>query len=196
MAKNTKIVVADTPEELDAATRAVTPKIEDVPSSAPLTITDAGDEGRQHSLRELNEARKEIFDKQRGIFPAASEVRYESRIRISEAWQYNGVLAEAPAWVDRSWAAWDDGDGTRRILPGPALRVPSPTVPTGSKLCRRGDYVVRQEVTIALGLEPDIQVEVWPREEFERFFLPRKDGGEALAASGPPASPETKEALP
>jgi hypothetical protein len=62
----------------------------------------------------------------------------------------------------------------RKIPPGPALRVPMAHGRETEKLCRKGDYVVRQEVTIALGLDPDVRLEVWPKEEFEKFFLPTR----------------------
>ena len=131
------------------------------------------------SLNRLNELRRDVHAKQRSgvthplpTLPTGNLTRYESRIRIAEAWQYTGELASAPAWIDRSWAAWDDGDGSRPQ--GPALRVPTASSQTGDKLCRRGDYIVRQEVTLALGVDPDLQIEVWAKDEFERFFLPQR----------------------
>jgi len=101
-----------------------------------------------------------------------SGVRYESRITILEAFQYPGNLKNAPAWVDRNWTGYaSDYDALRGIEPGPALRVPTRR---GDEvvLCRPGDYVVQQEVVLAHGVEPDVLVEVWARESFEKNFIP------------------------
>lgn len=197
----TQVVVADTEAELDAATaaaarntpKATPPDLNDPnvareanpPGSGPPNIT-VGDytpgqpldvqnplQATPESLKNLNEQRRDVYDRQRGgpQFPNANTTRYESRIRIAEAWQYNGQLASAPGWVDRSWAAWGDADSLRGLEQGPALRVPTVGQVT-EKVARVGDYVVRQEVTIALGVEPDIQIEVWEKENFEKFFLP------------------------
>ena len=99
-------------------------------------------------------------------------VRYESRIRVLEAYQYPGNLKGAPEWVDRNWVGYNpDFDPLRNIEPGPALRVPTRG---GDEMawCRPGDYVVRQEVTLVHGIEPDIVIEVWARESFEKNFIP------------------------
>jgi len=98
---------------------------------------------------------------------------YHSRIAVQEAFQYTGNLTGAPSWIDRNWAAWDDGGQLQGQPAGPALRVPVPSSPYGEKLCRRGDYVVRQEVTMIEGVT-DVAIEVWPKDEFERLFIPRR----------------------
>jgi len=95
--------------------------------------------------------------------------RYVNRIQIVEAWQYRGTLRDAPDFIDRSWAAWDDTNA-EGITPGPALRVPNGR--DEPRLCRGGDYVVRQQITLIEGFTPDEVVEVWRREEFERLFMP------------------------
>jgi hypothetical protein len=105
--------------------------------------------------------------------PPTNTIRYVSRIRIVDAWQYLGALAEAPAFVDRNWAAWGDADPRRELPAGPALRVPTPGA-LAEKLARAGDYIVRQSVTLVEGLPPEEQIDVWPREDFERFFLPQR----------------------
>ena len=99
-----------------------------------------------------------------------SAVRYEGRIRILEAFQYHGTLKDAPSWVDRNWAAFADWDPLRGIEAGPALRVP--THRGDNALARQGDYVVRQEVVLTHDMPPDTQLEVWPRDQFERYFIP------------------------
>ena len=98
-----------------------------------------------------------------------SDVHYEARITIVDAWQYPGQLRAAPEWVDRNWVAYADWDPIREIEPGPCLRVPSTAgVHT---ICRVGDYVARQEVKITRELS-DIRVEVWNRDQFEKLFYP------------------------
>ena len=152
------------------------------------------------ALNVLNARRAKIHEQQRAanapprvpdVFPPNVHTRYESRIRIVEAWQYNGNLAEAPIFVDRSWAAWGDWDEERKIEPGPALRVPMQQGRETEKLCRKGDYVVKQEVRLTLTMAPDVVLEVWRREDFEKFFLPSGPlGGDDTAAAGQPAEDE------
>ena len=94
---------------------------------------------------------------------------YRQRIRVVEAWQYKGKLAEAPPWIDRNWAAWGDYDPVRGIQAGPAVRVPD--AGGYSSICRIGDFIVQEEVAITDHLN-DIRVTVWPRENFEKMFMP------------------------
>ena len=111
-------------------------------------------------------------------------VTYRSRISVVEAWRYPGQLAQAPQFIDRSWTAWAEAtiDGKPA---GPALRIPvtrsisGPPPIDGTKLCRIGDYVVRQNVTLVDGLEPEEHLDVWPKDDFERLFMPVK--GHSLA---------------
>ena len=111
-------------------------------------------------------------------------VTYRSRISVVEAWRYPGQLANAPSFIDRAWTAWADGDLYGRPS-GPALRIPvtrsisGPPPIDGFKLCRMGDYVVRQNVTLVDGLDPEEQLDVWPKDDFERLFMPVK--GQSLA---------------
>jgi hypothetical protein len=100
----------------------------------------------------------------------SGEIRYESRIRVLEAFQYPGNVTHAPAWIDRNWVGWGDWDPVRNIEAGPALRVP--TARGDVAIARPGDYVVKQEVILARGVPADIQVEVWNRDQFERNFIP------------------------
>lgn len=107
------------------------------------------------------------------IAPGAA-VRYQSRIHIVDAWQYAGSLGVAPAFVDRNWASWGEYDEHRKLPPGPALRVPTPG-PVAEKMCRVGDYVVKQSVTLAHGVPPEEHIDVWTREAFEQLFLPTQE---------------------
>lgn len=104
------------------------------------------------------------------IHPPAGEVRYESRIQILDAFQYPGSLVHAPPWVDRNWIGFGDYDQLRGIEPGPCLRVPLPSGVTA--LCRVGDYVCRQSVTLVQGNPAEIRLEVWDREQFVKLFVP------------------------
>ena len=149
----------------------------DQPESTPLAMS-------VFDANVINKAAQKKFDEHHPplegeiISPADSRVhagvqagvRYESRIRVLEAYQYPGHLKDAPGWIDRSWAAYSDFDPLRGIPAGPALRVP---LRNGDfAMARPGDYTVRQEVILAHGVRPDVQVEVWPKESFERTFIP------------------------
>lgn len=97
-------------------------------------------------------------------------VRYEGRIRIMEAFQYMGGLASAPEWIDRNWVGYGDHDDLRNIPAGPALRVP---LRSGNiAVARIGDYIVQQEVLLSAGMPTELRVEVWPKDDFEKNFLP------------------------
>jgi hypothetical protein len=98
-------------------------------------------------------------------------VRYEARIQILDAFQYPGGLRDAPGWIDRSWIGYaSDEDQLRDIPAGPCLRVP---VPSGDiAICRIGDFVAKQEIRMAPDLPGDIKIEVWPKEQFFKLFMP------------------------
>jgi hypothetical protein len=99
-----------------------------------------------------------------------STIHYESRIAIIEAWQYGGSVRSAPDFIDRNWVGFDER---------PILRVPLPARPDGEPaICRIGDYVVRQVVTLASGVPPEEKLEVWQQAEFERLFIPKRPGAE------------------
>lgn len=98
-----------------------------------------------------------------------SSVKYESRIKVLEAFRYPGSFRDAPQWVDRNWLAYGQYDPLRGIEPGPALSVP--TSSGVSVMARIGDYVVQQEFIIE-GERSVIQLEVWAADAFERTFMP------------------------
>ena len=105
---------------------------------------------------------------------AGSAPRYESRIRILDAWQYTGSVATAPAYVDRNWIGYaDDRDVARNLDPGPCLRVPLTPHPDERTvtICRVGDYVVHEEIVGDDGRLNE-RVEVWEQNQFKRLFLP------------------------
>jgi hypothetical protein len=114
-------------------------------------------------------------------------VTYQSRIRVIDAWQYGGNLKDAPDFVDRNWAGWDDT---------PILRVPHYARPDGEPvICRVMDYVVRQEVKLAEGMPTMERVEVWPKEEFERLFIPHRINGEDPAKASGPKAPSPMQSM-
>jgi hypothetical protein len=94
----------------------------------------------------------------------------EHRIRITEAWQYPGYAHSAPDWIDRNWIGYADHDPVRGIEPGPCLRIPGCEGAIGVTICRIGDWVARQQVTADDQTTRDT-LAVWPREQFERFFV-------------------------
>lgn len=118
----------------------------------------------------------------RSVTPAP--VTYRSRISVVEAWQYPGSLSAAPPWVDRAWASWADADQLTGALAGPGLRVPIPSslsqsnripVTPGTepeKMARVGDYLVKQRIALLDDLDGDEVIDVWPKEEFEKLFMP------------------------
>lgn len=99
---------------------------------------------------------------------------YESRIRIVDAWQYPGNVVNAPEWIDRDWIGFADWDPLRDIPAGPALRIPDdPDNPaTSYTVCRVGDYVAKQEILLTTNLPGEMRIEVWPKEQFQRLFIP------------------------
>jgi hypothetical protein len=118
----------------------------------------------------------------------AHPLTYESRITIVDAWQYPGTLVNAPAWVDRNWAAYAaDFDPDRMLEPGPALRVPSHI--GQERVCRVGDYVARQEVRLVADAPGEIRLEVWEKQQFERLFLPVDNTDAAQSSIGSSLDP-------
>jgi hypothetical protein len=108
----------------------------------------------------------------RDAVAAAPVHRYEQRIRVIEAYRFDGNVRVAPGWIDRNWIAYADPvyEGGALLKPGgAALNVP--TSKGRDEVARIGDYVVKQEVTLVAGVV-DEQLEVWPAHEFERVFIP------------------------
>jgi hypothetical protein len=99
--------------------------------------------------------------------PPTAHIAYTSRIEVIEAFQYDGNLRDAPDFIDRNWVGWDTT---------PILRVPRPSNPDGEPaVCRIGDYVVRQSVTLLAGVPAEERLEVWPKADFERLFIPKRN---------------------
>lgn len=97
---------------------------------------------------------------------------YTSRIEIMDAWQYTGLVGDAPEWVDRNWVGYaDQPDLIRDIPPGPCLRVP--TYRGDVVVTRPGDYIVQQTMksTDKDASGDQLRMEVWGREDFERLFV-------------------------
>lgn len=100
----------------------------------------------------------------------SNTIRYEGRIQILDAFQYAGSLEKAPPWVDRNWLGWGDHDPLRGISAGPCLNVP--LVSGAVAKCRVGDYVVKQSVAFMPGMPGEERVEVWPKDDFTKNFMP------------------------
>jgi hypothetical protein len=128
------------------------------PPGQPAAVAAAPPDGRSRASRLVD-----------GAIPPPKTVRYEARIQILEAWQYLGAMLTAPPWIDRNWIAFAEANEELKLPAGPAIMVPTGA---GDKLARRGDYVCRQEVRLTEDLPGDIRLEVWPRDVFEKLFLP------------------------
>jgi len=129
--------------------------------------------------------------------PKHSYTAYESRIRILEAWQYPArIPPDAPGWVDRNWISWSEYDEVRGIEAGPCLRVPLASGEVA--VCRKGDYVCRQEVLMLADFPGDVRVEVWPCAQFEKLFMPKPgpDNSLYMARSSRQQTPSMPVSLP
>jgi hypothetical protein len=66
--------------------------------------------------------------------------------------------------------------------------------PAGDVVARPGDYVCRQEIVIDRASPPDVRIEVWAREMFEKIFLPVQQTAMQAAVSPPsPAAAQEKK---
>jgi hypothetical protein len=101
-------------------------------------------------------------------------VTYESRIRVLDAWQYAGsVPRTAPVFIDRNWIGFADYDPVRDLPASPVLRVPIEGSGGTLAICRPGDFVVRQAVSMGDGMPDDVRVEVWEEQQFFKMFVPK-----------------------
>ena len=176
-----KILVADTAEDLEEQLRRIAvagasqpPKKpgeedDDDPVPAPDDEPDEDGDGDDDDTIPVPPAEAPAEPAQTHAVPQVQ--RYESRIHIVEAWQYPGSLKNHPDFVDPSWTAWAEYDETTKQESGPALRVPTGRL-AQDKLARKGDYVVRQLVTIDPTITPEVSVDVWAARDFERLFIP------------------------
>lgn len=93
------------------------------------------------------------YDRPRDILPMpnapadASNIRYESRINVVNAYRFDGRVAEAPPWIDRSGACYKDG--------APALRIENPDNEHQPTIVRVGDYILVQDIIIDDPTQPD-----------------------------------------
>jgi hypothetical protein len=180
-----KIIVADSEEELEAATAAAQKPGEpepDTPEPLQPEPEEEDDDEKTENGDDAEEADEEDVPADTPADPpgtaavlplptqpAAARLTYENRIFIVDAWQYPGSLRDAPPWVDRNWAGYAaDYDPLRQLEPGPCLRVP--LLGGVVAIVRIGDYVVTQEVKFSDGLS-DLRLEVWEQQQFEKFFM-------------------------
>lgn len=97
--------------------------------------------------------------------PVGTEVQYEPRVSIVTAYRFNGQVAKAPDYIDRNWISYNDG---------PTLTVMDGDVEIG--LCKVGDWICRQDVTIDDASEPEGKrvvkgkLAVISSDEFDRLY--------------------------
>lgn len=102
-------------------------------------------------------------DIRRALALAAAEPsnqKWRSRVTIGAAWQYDGQLHKAPPWVDRNWAAWDDG---------PAINVPD------VGMVRKGQWIVMQYIEGEHGGTAFEELKVYDDLVFRSLFV--SEGG-------------------
>ena len=87
--------------------------------------------------------------------------KYRSRVTIGAAYQYDGRLHQAPDWVDRNWAAYDEG---------PAINVPD------IGIVRAGQWIVTQEVLDDEGRVSFTELKVYDDGVFKSLFMVNTDG--------------------
>lgn len=85
--------------------------------------------------------------------------KWRSRIAVGMAYQYNGELHKAPEFIDRNWAAYDNG---------PALNIP------GAGIVRRGQWVVVQNVLNEDDTVAHSEIKVYDDAVFRSLFVPDK----------------------
>lgn len=101
-----------------------------------------------------------------------SDMQFTSRIRVLEAYQYPGFLGGQPAFVDPNWAGYaGEEDAVRGLPAGPCLRVPVAGTLDTVVICRKGDFVVKQEM-LHNDRTAEMKIEVWPQDQFKRLFIP------------------------
>ena len=82
--------------------------------------------------------------------------RYRSRITVGAAYRYDGKLHQAPDYIDRNWAAWDDG---------PAISVPDVGI------VRQGQWIVIQKVLNDQGTVDYEELKVYDDQVFRSLFM-------------------------
>jgi hypothetical protein len=82
--------------------------------------------------------------------------KYRSRVTIGMAYQYDGKLHQAPDWVDRNWAAWDEG---------PAINVPDVGI------VRSGQWIVTQSVLNNDETVNFTEIKVYDDSVFQGLFM-------------------------
>lgn len=91
-----------------------------------------------------------------------SATRYRSRVTIGAAYQYDGKLHLAPDFIDRNWAAWEDG---------PAINVPEVGI------VKQGQWIVIQEVLDDAGAVNFTELKVYDDHVFRSLFMEADPNG-------------------
>lgn len=92
---------------------------------------------------------------------AHATVRYRSRVTIGAAYQYDGQLHLAPDFIDRNWAAWEDG---------PAINVPDVGI------VKKGQWIVIQRVLDDRGETDFEEIKVYDDGVFRSLFMVEHNG--------------------
>lgn len=115
------------------------------PKPAPQVISRAGN--RAPDIRQALARAAQLPD----------STKWRSRVTIGSAWQFDGQLHLAPDWVDRNWAAWEDG---------PALNVPDVGI------VKKDQWIVVQQVLDDHGGLAYEEIKVYPDGTFRSLFMP------------------------
>jgi hypothetical protein len=108
--------------------------------------------------------------------PTPPQPRFVQRITVTDAYQFDGRIQTAPAWIDRNWLSHDD---EAKWVVGSGVVIDVPRVGKA----RIGDYIAQQHVYEDDGSQTASRMAVYGREEFERLFLPVIDTASADPAS-------------
>lgn len=92
-----------------------------------------------------------------------TDVKFRSRIAVGAAYRYDGRLHSAPDWIDRNWAAYEEG---------PALNVPDVGI------VKRGQWVVVQHVLGRDGKPEWTEIKVYDDDVFAHLFMPEDTDGD------------------
>jgi len=113
-----------------------------------------------HPVQSVNPRGNRAPDIRQALARAASlpnTTKYRSRVVIGAAWQFDGQLHLAPDWVDRNWAAWDDG---------PAVEIPN------AGLVHKAEWLVVQNVLADDGSLAYEEIKIYPDATFRALFMP------------------------
>lgn len=129
--------------------------------SAPMAVYDGKPPATVYTTREDPEAVQRREERKGALARALKEdtpaAQWQTRVRVSAAYQFTGRAHSAPAWVDRNWIGYDDG---------PALLVPD----VGT--VRVSQWLVAQSVLNADGSSAWEELKVYDDNTFRSLYMP------------------------